>query len=175
MKWLKRIFITLLLLVGIFVIVGFLLPTDYAIGRSVTIKASPAQVHEYVGDIEKWPQWSPWEEADPSIKVTPGDITTGVGASQSWIGDSGGGRLTFTYSDPDNGIKYDLYFDGDPEKNISAMTYTPTAEGTQVTWSMQGKIGMPVIGGYFAMMMDSLAGEMFASGLNKLKQVVENP
>ena len=127
-----------------------------------------------VGDLNEWNTWEPWKEADPSLVVTRGEKTKGVGASQSWVGDSGDGALTFTKDSPTEGIEYDLVFDGGTYVCQSAMIYDPLEDGdTEVTWRMMGDMGTPVIGGYFALMMDSMVGEMFDKGLSNLKTTVE--
>ncbi len=106
--------------------------------------------------------------------VTRGEKTKGVGASQSWVGESGDGALTFTKDSPKEGIEYDLVFDDGTYVCQSAMTYSPLEDGeTKVTWTMMGDMGTPVIGGYFVLMMDSMVGKMFDKGLVNLKGAVE--
>ena len=173
-KLLKVLLIVVAVIVFVFVFVGLFLPTEYEVKRDVRIQAPIAVIHPYVNDLEKWPAWEPWREADPTIKITLGDITQGVGASQSWTGDSGSGELTFTKSDPETGIAYDLTFDEVYECQ-SQVTYRSETDGsTHVEWTMTGDTGTPIIGGYFAMLMDSMVGPMFDSGLKKLKAAVES-
>lgn len=160
--------------VSLFVAIGLFLPTQYQVTRSISINATPNEIHTYVGDLDKWPTWSPWEKSDPSIKITAGKIRRGVGASQSWVGDSGSGNLTFTQSSPQVGIRYDMMFnDTDPSK--AEMIYTVATDGktTTVSWNMDGELMTPVIGGYFAMLMDKMVGPMFDDGLQRLKKAVE--
>ena len=173
--WIKRIVISLVSVLVIVAIVGILLPTQYRLSRSLIINAKPAAIHIFVGDLTKWDLWAPWKDEDPSIVTTLGDQTSGVGASQSWIAKDGDGSLTFTMSSPTEGIEYDLSFDGGAYKCWAGMHYDTVGENaTKVTWSMKGNMDMPVVGGYFAIMMDSMAGKMFERGLSKLKQQVEN-
>ena len=173
MVWLKWIAIVVGALVLLFVGVGFLLPSEYHVERSVVIDAEPAQVHRLVGDLERWPDWTPWVEIDPGIETVLGDVTTGVGANQTWSGDSGTGALTFTRSDAEAGIVYDLSFNEGQYQSVGAITYEPDAEGTKVTWEMDGDSGMNIIGRYFGLMMDSMVGPPFQDGLDKLKTTVE--
>ena len=173
-KLLKVLLIVVAVVVLVFVFVGLFLPTEYEVRRGVLIQAPIEDVHPYVNDLEKWSAWEPWRDADPTIQITLGDITQGVGANQSWSGDSGKGDLTFTASDPNKGIAYDLTFD-DRYESKSVVTYHTESDGsTHVEWIMTGDTGTPVIGGYFAMMMDSMIGPMFQNGLNKLKSALEN-
>ena len=61
----------------------------------------------------------------------------------------------------------------DTYKCRAAIRYYPADYTTEVKWIMKGNMDMPVFGGYFALMMDSMVGPMFDRGLAKLKQVVE--
>lgn len=172
--WLKRIGTTLGLLILIVVLAGVMLPTEYRVHRSVVIQAKPGPIHEFVGDLTKWEVWSPWIEEDPSLVVTVGDKTSGVGASQSWVGKDGDGSLTFTKSSPTEGIEYDLFFEQGTYQCWAAMTYSVINENTtKVLWRMKGDMNTPIIGGYFALLMDSMVGGMFERGLEKLKEQVE--
>ncbi len=170
-KVLKWFAIVLGVLLLAFIITGFLLPSSYALERSVLIQASPEQIHQLVGDLRRWPEWSPWDDMDPSIETTYGSSTTGVGASQSWTADSGGGELTFTQSDPLNGIEYDMSLDG-AFSCVGVVHYEVIPTGTQVTWSMSGEMDN-FIGRYMALLMNSMVGPAFEAGLGKLKTAAE--
>ena len=173
MKLLKKIAAVIGVLVLVFVIVGLVLPTTYTVSSTVTIKADQATVHALVADLEAWPDWQPWTENDPTIVVTRGSQATGVGAHQSWTGDSGDGELTFTQSDPLVGVTYDMTFD-QKYKSVGSISHEDAGEGqTKVTWFMEGDTGTPVIGGYFAKLMPGLIQPMFDRGLEKLKGVAE--
>ncbi len=173
MLWLKRIGLALLLLIVVLVVVGFFLPEEYIVTRSVTIEAEPARVHTLVGDLKNWPQWTPWLEIDPTIVTTLGMTTTGIGASQTWTDKSGGGELTFTHCDPEDGVTYDMAFDQGKYPSIGAIRYEKDGANTLVTWEMQGENGS-IINRYFGLMMDGMIGPMFENGLTKLKEKVES-
>ncbi len=170
---LKIIIAIPLVLIGLFVGVGLVLPSGYAVERSVVIDADVATVHGLVGDLERWPEWEPWREEDPTITTTIAEKSDGVGAHQSWTGESGKGELTFTKSDPATGIGYDLTFD-DTYKSTGEMTYATEGDGVKVTWSMKGDNGMNIIGRYFGLLMDGMVGPMFERGLEKLKTAAES-
>lgn len=161
-------------LVALFIIVGFLLPAGYQIERSLVIGAAPGQIHVLVGDLKRWPEWTPWQEVDPSIRTVLGETTTGVGASQTWQGESGTGELVFTRCEPNWGVAYDLVFGDNGLMTHGSVRYEKVADGTKVTWSMQGDMGNNIIGRYFGLMLDSLVGSDFERGLAKLKSRVES-
>ena len=174
MKILRKVFSTIIVLIVVVVVVGLFLPTSYTVERSIIIDATPAEIHQYVGDLNKWENWEPWKEGDPTLIVTHGVKSSGVGASQSWVGKKGDGALTFTKDSPQEGIEYDVFFDDGKYTCKIAMTYDPLEDDkTRVTWTMTGDMDMPVIGGYFVLMMDSEVGSMFDKGLLNLKNTVE--
>ncbi len=172
-SWTKRILIGVGALVGIFVIGGFFLPQECVFERSTVINAPTSEIHPYVGDLTQWDKWSPWQEEDPTIKVTAGSQTTGVGATQSWTGESGNGRLEFTKASPTEGVAYDMVFDESYE-STGAVSYTPVGEGTKVTWTMRADHGMNIMERYMGLLMGGAVEKMFDRGLEKLKATVES-
>lgn len=170
----KKFFTFILFLILILGVVGYFLPTQYTINKSITISSSSAHIHEYVGDLKKWDLWTPWKAEDPDIVITTSEKTTGIGANQSWKDKHGGGSLVFTSWSPENGIEYDLFFQAGRYKCNSAIEYDSTSRiKTKVRWTMQGDMNTPIVGGYFAVFMKYSIGSMFQQGLNQLKIIVE--
>lgn len=172
----KKFLIAVLLLIVVLLGVGMVLPTDYSLSRSVVITGDVAKVHRFVGDLKRWEEWTPWKENDPSLVVTYGPTTTGIGASQSWTGEDGNGELTFVGFDPNVGIDYSMAIIMEETRMPASgsIQYKSVAGGTEVTWSMKGDMkGMGIVAGWFATLSDSLMGPLFDQGLNKLKAVVE--
>ncbi len=174
---LKKILFVLLAAVVFLLVVGLFLPTTYHVERSIVVDAAPASIHPLVNNLERWDEWEPWTADDPTIAVTRGSVTTGVGASQSWTSKSGDGQLAFTDSDPKTGVVYSLLFDNQ-FKSVGKVYYEPLNTGdavtTQVTWSLTGGEDAPkVIGGYFALAMDGMVGPIYERGLAKLRDAVE--
>jgi hypothetical protein len=173
MKVLKWVGIIVLLVIVLFVVIGLLLPSEFNVQRSVVINAEPEKIHLLVGDLERWPEWEPWRDEDPSMETTIHGASTGVGAKQTWTGDSGSGELKFQRSDPQTGIAYGMYFNEGEFASIGKMVYEPVDGGTKVTWNWTGKLGRNPFNRYFGAMMDSMIGPMFQRGLDKLKTQVE--
>ncbi|VAW93511.1 hypothetical protein MNBD_GAMMA22-751 [hydrothermal vent metagenome] len=173
MHYLKFSAIFVAILVLIAGIVGFFLPKDYSITRSITINASNDTIHNLVGDLDNWDQWTTWKLDDPSIVIFKGALSQGVGASQSWKGDSGEGKLEFTVSSVEKGITYDLYFDGGDQKSIASISYADQGATTVVTWKMTGNMEIPILGGYFSMLVGGMIETMFDRGLVRLKNIAE--
>ncbi len=79
--------------------------------------------------------------------------------------------MTFTKSDPLDGVQYDMSFDGAfPSEGVLRYEVTPT--GTQVTWSMSGEMDN-FISRYMGLLMNSMVGPPFEAGLEKLKTAAE--
>ncbi|MDH3326275.1 MAG: SRPBCC family protein [Gammaproteobacteria bacterium] len=169
---LKSFSITLGAFFAIVIIMGFVLPSDYNVKRSIEINASPAQIHKIVGDLNQWSKWTPWQKNDPNTKIEIGSISQGVGASQKWVG-SKSGQLKITRSSEDYGVDYDLSFSDDGSLTKSSITYLPGGTTTSVSWNMIGSLSIPVVGAYVALIMDGISGSTLESGLNNLKAEIE--
>ena len=61
----KRILIGIVALLVLFFVVGFLLPRDVRVERSVDIDASPQAVFTMVNDFQQFNRWQPWAQIDP--------------------------------------------------------------------------------------------------------------
>lgn len=170
----KKFTIFFLVLLGIFIVIGLFLPTEYAVTRTQVIKSKPVAIHAHVNDLTKWEEWAPWKDEDPTLAVTLGEIKSGVGASQSWVGKNGDGSLTVTMSSEQEGIDYDLSFSDGEYEGTAFIHYQDNGEKTEVTWTMEGDMAVPVVGGYLALSMDSTVGPMLQRGLTKLKNTVES-
>ena len=169
---LKNISITLAAFFAITIIMGFVLPSDYDVKRSIEIDASPEQIHKIVGDLKQWSKWTPWQKSDPNTKIEIGEISQGIGASQKWVGNKSG-QLKITRSSEDYGVDYDLSFSGEGALTKSSITYLPAGTKTTVSWNMVGEMPIPVIGAYVALIMDSISGPTLEMGLKNLKGIVE--
>jgi len=160
-------------LIALFV-AGIFMPQDYKVERSIEISSTLNQAYSLSNDLEQWPRWSPWIELDPSVKVVIGDISQGVGASQTWSDNNGGGRLAFIESVENKRISYNLWFGDAAIPAISNMTFEQvTANRIRVHWTIEGDMQMPVVGFIFAMLMDTLIGPAFNLGLENLKRESE--
>ena len=166
-------------LVAVIIVAGLVIPSRYSVVRKETIAAPPSAVHAFVGHLEKWPEWMPWEQEDPSIITSLSDQTTGVGAKQSWTSaKAGDGEVEFTECDENTGIAYDMAFimKGKRAPSKASIRYAPDGDSTEVTWSMEGDLASmmpPVLSGLMRPMMASMIGKNFAKGLAYLKKKVE--
>ena len=170
---LKKIIIAIASLSALFLALGFVLPKGFEVRRAKTIHTSPEKLHTLVSDLKRWDEWTPWKAGDPSLTVEVGQVSQGVGATQTWKGDSGNGSLKITKDDPKLGIDYDITFSESNDVSKASIHYVERGTETEVIWEMKGKINTP-FGGYLAIFMDGMVGGMLEDGLNRLKSKAEN-
>jgi hypothetical protein len=151
---------------------GMLLSPKWEVTRSRVIAAKPEAIHAYVGDLAKWPQWSPFDHEDPAMVIECGQPSAGVGARRSWRSESmGNGSQTIVTSDPAKGLKLLLEIEGFPSFDVE-FAYEPSAGGTNVTWTDRGDAGGNPINRWFAVMMGPMLGSTFEKGLADLDAAV---
>ena len=85
---LKKILISLAVIVVVFVIIVALQPSEFRVARSTTISAPPPAVFAQVNDFHKWEAWNPWGKIDPAMKQTYEGAPAGTGAIYTWAGNN---------------------------------------------------------------------------------------
>lgn len=171
----KKVFITILILIILFVLIVALQPADFSYSRSATIEATPSALFEKSNNLHLWQEWSPWAKLDPQCKIEYSGPETGVGASFSWDGNNevGAGRMTITESKPNELLRFKLEFTK-PFEAINATEFTFKADGqkTNMTWQMSGKNNF--IGKAFGLFVncDKMIGDQFEKGFANLKTLV---
>lgn len=167
-----RVIKWVLVTVALFLLVGQTLNKELQIKQSATINASSQFIHKFVNDLRQWPNWAPWYRKN--IKIRYGNITSGIGATQSWKSDRIDGRLKITASSISNGIAYDVFFYDAKIPFICSIEYHPeNSEQTRVDWRLHGEIDVPIVGGYIALFVRYRISRMYQAGLVKLKNHVE--
>lgn len=173
---LRKILIGLGALVLVFVIVVATRPATFHLERSLTIAAPPEKVYAQVEDFHAWRGWSPWEGLDPDLKRTYEGPTSGKDASYAWAGNdkAGEGRMTIEKADKPKVLEVKLEFIKPfPATNTATFTFVQVAEGTKVTWAMDGKNGFLSKAFSLFVDMDKLVGGDFERGLASMKKVAE--
>lgn len=173
MKALKITLITLVALAVLFVAGGLMLPKQYEVERSLVIDAQPSAVFNEVNTLKNWDAWSPWTAKDPTIRNTYSGPESGVGAKVSWTSEEmGEGSQEILASEPPEHISTRLDFG--EHGHADADWHFEAVDGqTRVRWGFSGETS-GLMGGYFAMMMDSFVGSDFEDGLDRLKRRVES-
>lgn len=169
----------LLGLIGILFGLGFVLPAQVHVERSLAINASPTKIYALVGDLTQWQSWSPWTEKDPNMAMTISG--KGVGQAMHWQSDNpaiGSGSQEITVLDQPNQVTTHLDF-GDQGRADATFRLAPQGDSTLVTWTLDTNMreGVPTLAQplstYFGFLMDSIIGQDYEAGLTNLKTVVE--
>jgi effector-binding domain-containing protein len=171
----KKILITVVAIVVLLAVVGLLLPRHAHVQRSVTINRPASLVYATVNSFVLFPKWSPWQDLDPNMTQGTEGPREGVGAKLVWKGNDkvGSGTQVITASTPDQSVASDLDF-GSMGTAKSLVTLTPEGSVTRATWAVDLDMGANPIGHYIGLTMDGALGKDFASGLGKLKSLVES-
>ena len=177
----KRIFkavcIGLLSLIGILVIVGFFLPKQYSVTRTVVIQAPAETIFESVNNFRMWAHWSPWHNIDSTTQIQYGGPISDVGSSMSWKSENkkvGSGRQEITINEPNTYIKIALFFSGWDKPSHAIWTFKPiTKNETSVTWSYQTETNNNIIYKYLSLLIMPMLGKNYEEGLQNLKKYVE--
>ena len=173
---LKKIALTVVVLLAILAIVIATRPAEYRVSRSQSIDAPANGVYAQVADFHRWKAWSPWEKLDPSMQTEYAGEAGTPGASYAWKGNDkvGEGRMTIIDARPGQLIAIKLEFIK-PFASVATtrFDFTPQGGTTQVTWTMDGHNDFAGKAFSLVMDMDKMVGGDFERGLSQLKTVAE--
>ena len=172
----KRILIGIVALLVLFFVVGFLLPRDAYVERSVEIDASPQQVFAMVNDFRQFNRWQPWHQIDPTTRYVFEGPASGAGARMKWYSDHpevGDGMQEILLSEPYSKVRAALDF-GTGGLAHADYLVDATDGGSVLTWTLEADMGGNPLGRYVGLMMDSMIGPAYEQGLAKLKEILES-
>jgi effector-binding domain-containing protein len=161
--------------VGLFVVVGFLLPRTAHVERAIVIDAPPATVFTVLNGFRQFNKWSPWAGIDPAATTTYEGPEFGVGAKMSWAGNAevGTGGQEIVESSPYSQIKVRLSFGDFPGTFGATYGLSPEGPGTKVVWAFDADYGSSIMGRWFGLLSESMLGPDYVKGLERLKGLVE--
>ena len=111
------------------------------------------------------------------MKRTHGGAASGVGATYAWAGNDevGEGRMTIEKSEPGKLVVIKIEFLAPMEAtNTATFSFSPTAEGTKVTWAMDGNNDFMAKAFQLFVDFDKMVGADFEKGLAALKTAAES-
>lgn len=161
-------------------VIGFALPSQVHVERSLLISAPPTEIFPLVSDFNQWDTWSPWADMDPNAEMTISG--SGVGQTMQWRSDDpqvGSGTQEVTGLEPPNQVTTHLDF-GDQGVANATLKLTPKDDDTLVSWTLDTDMreGVPTlmqpISTYFGFFMDSMIGKDYEAGLSNLKSLAES-
>lgn len=143
---------------------------NYDVKRTRVIKAPVEVIFETVNDYKTWEHWGPWNEIDSTLVYAFPEKTVGVGASYSWIGDSGNGSMENLAVVSNESIDDVIHFEGQGDA-YGYWRFVKVDDGVEVTWGMKGE--MPFIARFMAAKMEDEVGPMFERGLELLDEYLQ--
>ena len=160
-------------MIGIILLVSAFLPGSFSVERATVIQKSPPAIFAYLGDLEKWREWDPWSDSDPSLKFSYSGAV-GLNQSQSWTSRrSGEGTLTVTSIDAPKTIGLRIDAGGDRPPRLMRIKLEDIGGSTRVTWSVEGENRWKPLGNLLGLGMASYLGPIYDRGLTNLKSVCE--
>jgi len=174
MKTLKKVLLGLGIIIVLFLLAGLFLPSSYHVERSIVISEPVEKVYPQVANLNNWMRWNPWTAMEPTAKNEVKGSGEDLGSVWAWEGEViGKGSLTIKELEPNRLVRSQLVFVAPQAmKSEDIWQFTPTADGTEVTWAMEGDLDYP-IGRNFGLFMDGMLGGDFEKGLDNLKKVTE--
>jgi len=151
-------------------------PDNFAVTRSTTIAAPPAQVLALVSDLRRWRSWAPWEARDPGMQRSFSGAASGTGAVYTWAGKrlAGSGRMEITDMAPGAKVVIKLDLVAPLETSGTTAFYAvPQGAATLLTWTVYGPMPLRVKVLSVLAGMDRLLGREIEQGLARLKSVAE--
>ncbi len=167
--------------VGVFAIIGSLLPRGYDFQTEIDIAAAPETIFPKINSLKNWQTWSKQFSPDEieGLEIKYNGDESGVGAAQSWSDGRGDGKLWITESQPNQSVSFDMTFGSFPTMSSQIeLTSEPNPdkeEGrtTKVIWSSKGTLPGGPFYGYFGSFFGAQMQNQYDKSLEKLKSVVE--
>lgn len=172
----KKIAITIAILIAVILIYAATRPDTFRIERSTSIKAPPEKIFPLINDFHQWEAWSPWEKIDPAVKRGYSGAGSGKGAVYAWQGnkDIGQGRMEIIGSTPSSNVVIKIDFIRPFEAhNTIEFTLERQGDAAKVTQAMYGPSPfLSKLVGLFCS-MDKMVGQKYEEGLAGLKAIAE--
>lgn len=175
MKSLKYIFFLILIaIIGLAIYIA-VQPNEFEVSRTRAIKAPASVIYKNVIDFKNWEAWSSWIEADPDMKITLPEQTSGIGGSYTWQDKDGVGTMKNIETVTNKSITQQMQFADFPSSDVS-WDFTPNEDGkTNVTWTISGK-DLPFGFKAFATFMGGMEKQIaphYERSLEKLDSIVQ--
>jgi hypothetical protein len=162
-------------LIVILLLGATLMPSNFNIEKTIVINRDARHVMQFVGDLNNYSKWNPWQQMDPgSVKNITGEPFT-PGHKYEWQGKKVGvGNLTVNSID-DKHIHLDIQF-LKPFKSSAKdnWLFEPWGDGSQtkVTWQNNGGLPWPM-GRLMGPVINKNLNHQFEKGLQNLKTSCE--
>lgn len=175
MNWLERLGLGLLILIALVVGIGFTLPSNFKVVRTIEVNQSVDKVYPLIADLKQWRSWGVWYERDPKMTTDYSGTPFEVGHKVAWKSvTQGDGEMTLIAVEPNRSVTYSLYFPDFEMASTGKMTLISNDNnGTTIEWSDVGDVGSDILDRYFILFIDGMIGPDFEAGLSNLKALAE--
>ncbi|UAY50984.1 SRPBCC family protein [Ferruginibacter albus] len=178
MKILKKILLTILVLIVLVLIAGLFIKKDHLIEREIVINKPKQEVFDYIKMIKNQDNYSYWNMQDPNMKKEYTGTDGTVGFVSKWQSDNknvGDGEQTITAVKEGERIDMGLHFIKPFDSKASAYMITDAVDAgsTKVKWAFACKTPYPMNILCLFMNMDKMLGDQLNTGLTNLKNVLE--
>jgi len=161
-------------IVALLIVIGFLLPSKWQVERSIDISAPPERILPLISNLKLgWPQWSAFDNEDPTIEYAFPGLVEGVGAERTWKSKKMGDGFQKILKADAAGIESDLNMPATSFLIHIKFKFEPTENGTKVIWTDYGDVGMHLVSRYFILTIESMLAPKFEQSLQKLKALAE--
>lgn len=179
MKALMRIALAILIIIAIPLIIALFIRNDYEVERHVKINQPVSAVYDYVKYLKNQDEFSKWAKMDPNMKKTYQGTDGMVGFVAAWESKNrnvGKGEQEIMKMVENQRIEYELRFREPFASNSQAYIATkPLGENeTEVTWGIKGNMPYPTNLMFVFMDFDKMMGDDLQTGLDNLKDQLEN-
>ena len=175
MKQLKKTLIGILMVLVGLTVIGFVLPSEFKVQRSISVDAPAANVYANVINLRNWRVWGVWFKRDPNMKILYSGPESAVGMKSEWISEQeGSGEMEIIAIEPNKKFIYSLYFPEMEMGSTGEFVFSEQQGRTKVTWMDYGDVGNNPINRYFVFFMDNMVGADFEIGLENLKVLSES-
>ena len=178
MKWIKRFFLLILGLLGVFLLVGLFAPTKFKVERSIEVSLPRDSVYNYLKCLKNQDQFSVWARKDPKMKKSYEGTDGTIGFVSYWESKDenvGTGSMEIVKLTPgervDMHIKFKVPFENEDDAFFE--TSSINEQKTRVIWGFKGNSPYPWNGLSYLLNFDDMIGKDLEGGLKKLKSVLE--
>ncbi len=173
MRIIRIIFTFILIIVGLYLVASFFIPSNYKVERTLTLNAPTDIVFEQIASFKNWEKWSSGKNNDPEMKTLFGPNSGKVGSYWLWRGDKAGeGRMTCTAIEDQKKISFHLNLSKPYESESDGyIMLEPNGNETSVILVSEGT--NPFHLRVLNLMMDKWIGPDFEKSLELLKTLAE--
>ncbi len=156
MRILRNVVIAIAVLLVLFLVIGFFLPSTFTVERSTLIAAPVDSIYARVATPRTWATWSAWTvRQDSTLVYTCAGPDAGVGAVMKFTAKQmGNGELEIVEAVPGRVVGYELRLAATDMKVNGRVTLEPEGDGTKVTWRDAGDLGGNVLLRYLVPMLN---------------------